>query len=110
MEWVGCLLYKRLAKGQPENLYLMRCAIWYHLYNLYNVKNTHREALLLVVKPVTSLKVTLLHECWSTFFKLYKWYQITQSITYVNISWYSINILVLNNHNSNQNTYLCYFF
>ena len=70
MEWVGCLLYKRLAKGQPENLYLMRCAILYHLYNLYNVKNTHREALLLVVKPVTSLKVTLLHECWSTFFKL----------------------------------------
>ena len=94
MEWVGCLLYKRLAKGQSENLYLMRCAIWYYLYNLYNVKSTHRAALLLVVKPATSLKVTLFHECCSTFFKLYKWYQITQSITYVNISWYSINILV----------------
>ena len=32
----------------------MRCAIWYHLYNLKNVKNTHGGVLL-------SLKVTLLH-------------------------------------------------
>ena len=26
----------------------MRCAIWYHLYNLKNVKNTHGGVLLLV--------------------------------------------------------------
>ena len=26
----------------------MRCAIWYHMYNLNNVKNTHRGVLLLV--------------------------------------------------------------
>ena len=26
----------------------MRCMIWYHLYNLKNVKNTHRGVLLLV--------------------------------------------------------------
>ena len=26
----------------------MRCAIWYHLYNLKNVKNTHGEVLILV--------------------------------------------------------------
>ena len=26
----------------------MRCAIWYHLYNLKNVKNTHGVVLLLV--------------------------------------------------------------
>ena len=32
----------------------MRCAIWYHLYNLKNVKNNHGGVLL-------SLKVTLLH-------------------------------------------------
>ena len=32
-----------------------RCAIWYHLYNLKNVKNTHR------------VKVTLLHGCFSCF-------------------------------------------
>ena len=28
--------------------YVMLCAIWYHLCNLKNVKNTHGEVLLLV--------------------------------------------------------------
>ena len=36
------------------------CAIWYHLYNLKNVKNTHGEKLIL-------LKVTLLHGRFSRF-------------------------------------------
>ena len=36
----------------------MRCAIWYHLYNLKNVKNTHGGVLLLV---------KLLHGCFSRF-------------------------------------------
>ena len=27
---------------------VVRCAIWYHLYNLKNVKNTHGEVLFLV--------------------------------------------------------------
>ena len=27
---------------------VMRCAIWYHLYNLKNVKNTHGGVLILV--------------------------------------------------------------
>ena len=48
------------------------CALWYHLYNLENVKNTHGGM----------LKVKLLHECFSRFFKLYKWYQIAQRISY----------------------------
>ena len=39
----------------------MRCAIWYHLYNLKNVKNTHRGVLLLVIK------VALLHGCLQRF-------------------------------------------
>ena len=30
----------------PE--YVMRCAIWYHLYNLKNVKNTHGGVLILI--------------------------------------------------------------
>ena len=30
-------------------LSVMRCAIWYHLYNLKNVKNTHGVVLLLVL-------------------------------------------------------------
>ena len=31
----------------------MRCAIWYHLYNLKNVKNTHGRVLLLVKLQAT---------------------------------------------------------
>ena len=48
----------------------MFCAIWYHLYNLKNVKNTHGRVLLLVklqAKPATLLKVTLVHGCFSRF-------------------------------------------
>ena len=62
----------------------MRCAIWYHLYNLKNVKNTHGGVLLLV-KPATLLKVTFLHGSFSRFFKLYKWYQVAQNITVTNL-------------------------
>ena len=38
---------------------MVRCAIWYHLFNLKNVKNTHGGALILVA---TLLKLTLLRE------------------------------------------------
>ena len=49
----------------------MRCAIWYHLYNLKSVKITHGRAfentrggvLLLVIL----LKITLLHGCFHVF-------------------------------------------
>ena len=41
----------------------MRCAIWYHLYNLKNVKNTHGGVLILV----NFTKLTLLHGCFSCF-------------------------------------------
>ena len=43
--------------------YVMRCAIWYHLYNLKNVKNTHGGVLLLV----KFTKITLLHGCFKVF-------------------------------------------
>ena len=43
----------------------MPCAIWYHLYNLKNVKNIHGGVLLVVA--CTLLKVTLLHGCFSRF-------------------------------------------
>ena len=33
------------------------------------------------MQPATLLKLTLLHVCFSRFFKLYKWYQIAQRIT-----------------------------
>ena len=47
-------------------LFVMRCEIRQHLYNLKNVKNTHGRVLLLV-KHATLLKVTLLHGCFSRF-------------------------------------------
>ena len=42
--------------------YVMRCAIWYHLHNLKNMKNTQGGVLLLV-----KLQVAFLHECRSRF-------------------------------------------
>ena len=42
----------------------MRCAIWYNLHNLKNVKNTHLGVLL---KPATLLKLTAFHGCFSRF-------------------------------------------
>ena len=41
----------------------MRCAIWYHLHNFKNVKNTHGGVLLLE----RCIKVTLLHGCLPRF-------------------------------------------
>ena len=51
----------------------MLCTFWYQLHNLKNVKNTHRRVSL-SVKNIIPLWV------FSTFFKLYKWYQIVQRI------------------------------
>ena len=49
-------------------LYVKFCAIWYHLHNLKNFKNTHGGLLLSVnLKPATSLKVAFLHVCFSRF-------------------------------------------
>ena len=48
----------------------MRCAIWYNLFNLKNVKNTDGVVLLLVklqTKACNLLKVTLLHISFSRF-------------------------------------------
>ena len=76
------------------------CATWYYLYNLKNVKNTHGKVLLLVrLQTVTFLyplktsenlyptvcnftKINLPPWVFFTCFKLYKWYQIAQSITF----------------------------
>ena len=41
--------------------------IWYHLYNLKNMKNTHGEGLVLVLLVVSLLKVIFLHGCFSCF-------------------------------------------
>ena len=51
----------------------MRCAIWYHLHNLKNVKNTHGEVLI--------FKINTPPWVFFTFLKLCKWYEIAQRIT-----------------------------
>ena len=54
----------------------MLCAIWYHLYNLQKCK---KHAWM----GDTFSKVAGYNPPWVFFtFKLYKWYQIAQSITY----------------------------
>ena len=90
--------------------YVMRCAIWYHLYDLKNVKSTHGGVLILVklqARPLSyrnqSIDLQIKSMDWflydnglacnfnkintppwvfCTFFKLYKWYQIVQHTTY----------------------------
>ena len=39
-------------------LHVLRCAIWFHLYNLRNVRNTHGGVLLLVKLQAKSLQFT----------------------------------------------------
>ena len=53
-------------KGTDCSLNETLCAIWYRLYNLKNLKNTHRGVLLLV-KLQALLKVTFLRGCFSLF-------------------------------------------
>ena len=57
----------------------MRCSIWYHLYNLKNVKDIYGGVLSLVTKMNTPPWMFF------TFLKLNKWYQIAQRTTYVEL-------------------------
>ena len=66
--------------------YVTHCAIWYHLYNLKNVKNTFGLLLILVKLQASACNITKINTppwMFFTFFKLYKWYQIAQHITYI---------------------------
>ena len=54
---------------------VMRCVIWYHLYNLKNVKITHGGVLILI-KLQAFTKINTPPWVVFTFCKLYKWYQI----------------------------------
>ena len=66
-------------------LYVMRCAIWYHLHNLNNVKNTHGGVLLLVKLHALNLQLYRSNTppwVFFPFFKLCTWYQIVLRITH----------------------------
>ena len=62
---------------------MVRWAIWYHLHNLKNVKKAHGGVLFLV-KPEACNFTKSNTPPWMffTFLKLYKRYQIAQSITH----------------------------
>ena len=59
----------------------MLCAIWYHFYNLKNVKNTFEGMSLLVKLQAYFTKSNTLLWLFFTFLNLHKWYQIVQHIT-----------------------------
>ena len=78
------------SKIGKAKIYVLCCAIWYHLYNFKNVRNTHGRVLLLV----NFIKSNTPHGCFlnctnCTFSKLYKWYQIVQHTTYIDKRFYS---------------------
>ena len=65
-------------------LNVVRCAIWYNLYNLQIVKNTHKGVLILVMLQAAACNFTKINTPpWVFFmiFKLYKWNQIAQRTT-----------------------------
>ena len=62
----------------------MRCAIWYNLYNLIDVKNTHGVVLAFV--KLQLYKSNTSPWVFSILFILCKWYQIVESIRYKSIS------------------------
>ena len=66
-----------------QYLFVIRCAIWYQLYSLKHVKNTHGGALLLVkLQAWNFTKSNTPPWAFSTFFKLYELYQIKQRISF----------------------------
>ena len=65
--------------------YVVLCTIWYHLHNFKNVKNTHGGVFNLVKLQASTCnftKISTLPWLIFPFFKLYKWCQIAQRITY----------------------------
>ena len=82
-EWGFKLVLRCLIENKWP--YVMRCAIWTHLYNLKNVKNTHRGVLILVklqASACTFTKINTLPWVFFAFFKLYKCEQIAHRITF----------------------------
>ena len=81
-----------------SRLYVMLCAIWYHFYNLRNVKNIHGRVLLLVklqAEPTNFTKSNIPSWVFFTFFKLYKGYQIEQIISYCTYAYHPLHALRL---------------
>ena len=68
----------------------MLCAIWDHLYNFKNKKNTNGRVLFLVKLKASVHNFTKSNTppcVFSTFFKLFKWYHMAQNISYYRPNW-----------------------
>ena len=50
-----------------QGVYVVCCAIWYHLYNLKNMKNTHGAVLILVKSQASSLRTWEPWKCHGIF-------------------------------------------
>ena len=92
------LAFQEIAFFRPKK-YVMRCASWYHLYNLKNIKNAHGGVLLLVTLQASAFTKSMT-PAWAffTFYKLQKWYQIAQHITHfpflTQISFFNLGYLI----------------
>ena len=53
-------------------LFVIRCATWYHFYNLKNVKNTHERVLILVKLQATACSFTKINTPPLVFFTFFK--------------------------------------
>ena len=59
----------KYEKRVAEELNLIRCAIWYHLYNLENVKSTHGGVLILIKLQAKACNFTKRNtSSWCLFF------------------------------------------
>ena len=67
---------------KTRKIYVMLCPIWYHLYNFKHVQNTHNRCVTFSYLTSNFTKTNTLPWVYLTFFKLHKWCQIAQSITY----------------------------
>ena len=66
----------------------MLCTIWHHLHNLKNVENTNGGELLLVklqAQACNFTKSNIPPWVFFTFFNLYKWYQVAQRTTNIQV-------------------------
>ena len=75
------LIQKRILQVY---LNVVCCAIWYHSYNLKNVKNNHGGVLTLVKLQALACNFTKVNTppwVFFTFFELYEWYQIAKRTT-----------------------------
>ena len=77
----------------------MCCTIWYHLYNLKNLKNFHGGVLLLVkLQDCNFTKINTPSLVFFNFLKLFKWYKIAQHSYVQCVQWKFFKIqTILNN-------------